>query len=60
MHDGDESLKKNKYEAFGMQFVDAKFRHNDAITLLFRKPFSHEAKKVAESAEEACNKCFEL
>ena len=53
-------LKKDKYQAFGIHFADTKFRHNDAITLSFRKPFSHESYKVAALVEEACNECFEL
>ena len=41
-------------------FADAKFRHNNVIAFSFRKPFSYEADKVAELAEEASNEHFEL
>ena len=43
-----------------MQFADNNFRHNNAIALSFRKPFSHEDDKVAKLVEEACNQHFEL
>ena len=59
-HDGAALLDKDKHRAFGMQFEDTKFRHNDVIALSFRKPLSHEANKVSELAEEACNEFFDL
>ena len=59
-HDGATLLNKDEHQACGMHFVETKFRHNDAITSLFRKPSLHETDKVAELAEEACNECFEL
>ena len=43
-----------------MQFVDAKFRHNNVIALSFRKPLYHETEKAAELVEEACNEHFDL
>ena len=59
-HDGATLLNKDKHQAFVMQFSDNKLLHNNAITLLFRKPVSHESNKVAELAEESCHECFEL
>ena len=59
MHDGATLLNKDKHHAFGMQFADAKFRHNNAIALSFRKPLSHKANKVAELKEEACSEFFD-
>ena len=52
MHDGANLLNKDKYQAYGIQFTDNKFRHNNAIALSFRKPVSHESDKVAQLAEE--------
>ena len=55
MHDGATFLNKDKYQAFGMQFKDAKIRHNNEIVSSFRKKLSHEAAKVAELEKEAYN-----
>ena len=60
MYDGTTLLNKDEYQAFGMQFADAKLRHNNVIALSFRKPLYHVAEKVAELAEESCNECFDL
>ena len=60
MHDGATLLNKDKHQAFGMQLIDTKSRHNDAIALSLRKIFSNKADKVAGLAEEACNECFKL
>ena len=43
-----------------MQFEDTKFRRNNVIALSFRKPFSQEADKVAESSERPFNEWFDL
>ena len=43
-----------------MQFIDAKFIHNNMIALSFRKPLSHKSEKVAVLEEEACNDQFDL
>ena len=48
--DGATLLNKDKNQEFGMQFADAKFRHNNVIAFKFRKPLSHKAEKVAELA----------
>ena len=60
MHDGTALLNKDEYQAFRMQFTDANYRHNNVITSSFRKPFSDEAYKIAELAEEECNEYFDL
>ena len=58
-HDGAALRNKDKHQAFGIQFTDAKFRHNNLIELSFRRPLSHKAYKVAELVEEACNDDFD-
>ena len=60
VHDGATLINKDKYYDFIMQFADAKFRQNNVIGLLFRKPSSHEAEKLAELAEEKYTECFDL
>ena len=59
-HDGTTPHNKCKYQAFGIQFTDAKFRNNNVISLSFKKPLSHKAKKVAELAEESFNEYFDI
>ena len=54
-YDSATLLNKDKHHALGIQFADSKFRHNNLIASLFRKPLSHKAEKIAELAEEACN-----
>ena len=58
--DGATLVYKDEHQAFGMHFVDNNFRHNDVITLSFRKHLSYEADKAAELAEEGHNEHFEL
>ena len=53
-------MNKDEHQAFGTKFTDNKFRHNNTITLSFRKLVSHESEKVAELAEEFCHENFEL
>ena len=60
MHDGAALLNKDKYQDFGMQLVDNKFRHDNTIELPFRKLVSHKSDKVAKLAEEVCHEFFEL
>ena len=48
----------DKYQAFRMHFEDAKFCHNNAAALSFRKSLTHKADKVAELAQEACSEHF--
>ena len=36
-HDGATLLNKDNHQAFEMQFVDAKIRHNNTVILSFRK-----------------------
>ena len=45
MYDGTALLNKDKHQTCGIQFADNKFRHNNAIALLFRKPVSYELTK---------------
>ena len=59
-HDGTTLLNECNHQAFGMQCVDAKFRHNSVIAFSFRTPLSQEAEKVAELSEEVCTECFDL
>ena len=59
-HDSASLLNKDKHQAFRIKFADANFRYNDVIASSFRKTLSHKAGKVAELAEEACTKCFDL
>ena len=40
-HDVATLLNKDKYQAFGMQFTDTKFGHNNVIASSFRKPLSY-------------------
>ena len=37
IHDGYSLLNKYKCQAFGIQFLDRRFRHNNFVALLFRK-----------------------
>ena len=60
MHNGATFLNKHKHQVCGMQFVDNKIRHNDAILLPFRKPVSREYDKVAQLAKEVLQKNFKL
>ena len=60
MRDGATLLIKDKHQACGMQFADNQSRHDNATSLSFRKPVSHEADKVVQLAEEVCQGCFEL
>ena len=46
-HYGNTSLNKDKHQAFGMQFTDTKFCHNNIIVFSFRNTLSHKAEKVA-------------
>ena len=54
-HNGAVSLNGHKHQAFGMQFAENKFRHNDTITLSFSKLVSHESNDTAELGEEVCH-----
>ena len=40
MHDSAKLLNIDKHQSFGMQFIDTKFHHNNAITFSFRKKIS--------------------
>ena len=37
IHDGAALLNKHKHQAFGMQFVDMRFRYDNDVALSFRK-----------------------
>ena len=52
MRDGSTLKNKDKHQAFGVQLSDKQFKHNNSITLSFKKHVSHEADKVAELAED--------
>ena len=59
VHDGATLLNKDKYQAFGMQFTDNQFRHNNETSLCFRKPLTHEADMVAQLVQDISNEMFE-
>ena len=59
-HDGATLKNKDECQAMDMQFSDKYFKHNNAIALVFRKPITHKADKVAELAEKACCEMFDL
>ena len=52
LNDSATLINKDKHQAFRMKFADAKFRHNDAIALSFRKPLTHKSDKVAGLVHE--------
>ena len=60
MHDGFTLKNKDKHQAMGVQFADKDFKHDDVITLAFRKSVTHEADKVAELAEKSRYETFGL
>ena len=53
-HNSATLLNKDKHHDFGMQFIDAKCRHNNTVALSFRKPLTRKADKVAELVQESC------
>ena len=59
-HDRATLKNKDKHQVMGMQFSDKDCKHDGAIALVFRKPISHKANKVAELAQKACNETFGL
>ena len=52
-HDGCTLKNKDKCQAFGIQFVDRRFRYNNSVALSFSKALSIKADKVAELAQDA-------
>ena len=53
IHGGATLKNKQKFQAFGMNFLDRIFRHNNVLALSFRKSLSSKSDKVDALAEEA-------
>ena len=59
INDGCTLKNKHKCQAFGMQLTDRAHRHNNAVSLLFRKVLSREADKVSESSQDLCTEVLD-
>ena len=58
--DGDASLNKDKHQAFGMQFTDNQFRHNNVISSFFGNPITHKADVAAQLVHDLSNETLEM
>ena len=60
MRDKTTLKNKDKHQAMSMKFSEKYFKHENAMSLSFRKTITHKSDEVAELAEKACCETFDL